>query len=69
MRMFNLYIEDDRFTVPRLAFLTAEDERHAQELAKQQLEESPHHVGVEICEGDRVLSRLVRGEHEDRSQA
>lgn len=61
MRAFELFIEDDRYAVPTLEIVKAPDERHAQALAWQRLEGSPHHLGVEVWEGERVLARLVRG--------
>lgn len=60
MRAFELFIEDDRYTVPTLDIVTAHDAARALALAKERLEASPHHLGVEICEGERVLARLVR---------
>ncbi|HZZ90441.1 MAG TPA: hypothetical protein VFE13_19085 [Caulobacteraceae bacterium] len=60
MRTFNLFIEDDRYTVPTLAFVTARDKRAALRLAMRRLEESPHHLCVEVCEGDDFLGHVAR---------
>jgi hypothetical protein len=60
MRTFHFFIEDERYTVPTLAIVTVRDERRALELARQRLEESPHHLAVEVCEDDASLARIVR---------
>lgn len=60
MRAFELFIEDDRYTVPTLDVVTPQDARRAVARAREKLEASPHCLGVEIWEGERVLARLVR---------
>ncbi len=60
MRMFNLFIEDARYTVPTLDIVTVRDAQCALELAVKRLNDSPHHVAVEVREGDELLARLGR---------
>jgi hypothetical protein len=60
MRTFNLFIEDARYTVPTLAIVTVSDAQRAMELARKQLADSPHHLAVEVHEGDELVARLDR---------
>ena len=60
MRDFTFYIHDQRYTVPTLAVVEADDEELAWELAKKRLSESPFHVAIEVREGDRPLARFDR---------
>jgi hypothetical protein len=56
MRQFHCYIDDARMGAPRELVITAEDEDEARQIARQLLDESDHHLGVEVCEsGVRVL--------------
>jgi hypothetical protein len=50
MRVFEFYIEDDRYTVPTLCFMQATDQAHALELAEYLLAQSSSHLGVEVCD-------------------
>ena len=62
MRTFTFYIEDERYSVPTLLFVTTRDEAHARRLARQKLAE-PHHLSVEVRDGDDVLFKLVPQKH------
>lgn len=55
MSTFELFINDDRYSVPNLRFLAASSEAWARTAAMQALSESPHHLGVELYSGDRRL--------------
>lgn len=55
MATFQLFINDDRYSVPTLRFLTAPSGLRACELAERALQESPHHLGVELYRSDRRL--------------
>lgn len=52
---FELYIDDDRYSVPTLHLIAALDEAMALEMARIRLEESDHHVGVELWRDGRRL--------------
>ena len=55
MRTFCCFITDDRYSVPTLFFLNANDEERAETMALTRLFESPHHRRVEVREGGRDL--------------
>ena len=55
MRTFSCFITDDRYSVPTLAFLIADDERRARQLARQRLMDSPHHLRIELLEDGRPV--------------
>jgi hypothetical protein len=61
MRTLSFFIEDDRYAVPTLDFVTAPDRRRALALAKRRLGESSHHLAVDVFEDDKPLGHLVRG--------
>ena len=58
MPTFQLFIDDDRYAAPTLKILVGGDAAWARTSAKQALNESPHHVGVELFDGDRRLFAL-----------
>lgn len=58
MRTFTIFIRDARYSVPTVRFITVATEERAVELAKAQLLESRHHLGVELCEDDKPLARF-----------
>lgn len=60
MRTFSFYIHDRRYSVPTLQLVTVRDEDRARELALQRLEETDHHLAVEVVEGQTELFRLSR---------
>jgi hypothetical protein len=60
MRTFSFLIQDTRYAVPTLAIVTAKDTNRGLELARKLLEESPHHVAVEVHESDTMIARLDR---------
>ena len=66
MPTVSFFVDDDRYAVPTLDFVNVEDGRRALEAAKRRLEESPHHLGVEIRDDDKVLAHLMR---DDRGRA
>ena len=52
---FEIYVDDDRYAVPTLHLIPAEDNVIALRIAQRLLEESPHHLGVELCvDGQRL---------------
>jgi hypothetical protein len=53
---YELYVDDARYAVPTLHFITAMTEAHAREVAERILRESNHHLGAEVrLEGQRLL--------------
>ena len=55
---FEVYVDDDRYSVPTLHFIPAEHESMALKIARRLLDESPHHLGVEVCLEGRRLTGL-----------
>ena len=55
---FELYVDDDRYGVPTLHLITADDEPAALDVAWRVLSESLHHRGAELRQGDRRLTGL-----------
>ena len=58
MRTYTLYIEDDRYSVPTLLFVSASDDASARRIAREKLSD-PHHLAVELREDERVICRLA----------
>lgn len=56
---FELYVDDDRYSVPTLHLITAWDAEAATAVAEARLAESGHHRGVELWQSGRRL--LVLG--------
>ena len=55
LHTFEFYLDDDRYGVPTLHLVAADDESAALAVARRLLEENAHHRGVEIClEGERL---------------
>jgi hypothetical protein len=57
MRDYQIYVRDDRYSVPTLHLTTlAEGDERAWEIAKALLAASSHHLGVEVrLEGQRLF--------------
>jgi hypothetical protein len=56
VRRFHFYIDDDRHARPTTLAVEVADEARARELAEQIFAQSPHHLGVEVCDGgNRIL--------------
>ncbi len=60
MRTYTVYIRDERYSVPSLVFVDARSEMLVADLARQKLEESAHHLAVEVLDGDTLLLRIAR---------
>jgi len=58
VKIYTLYIEDDRYSVPTL--LTAEMANDARmiEHSAEILRKSPHYLAVDIWDGDRRVARI-----------
>jgi hypothetical protein len=54
---FEIYIDDDRYSVPSLYLITAANEAWARVLANKALHDSKHHQGVELLRnGERLFA-------------
>jgi len=65
MQTFELFIEDDRYTVPTLEFVPVGDAARARQVAAERLFVSMHHQSVEVrFDNERIcyLSRSARPE-------
>lgn len=60
MRTFVFFIHDRRYSVPTLHIVAAPDEAAARALATQRLDETPHHLAIDVLEGATELFRLCR---------
>src|SRR5580704_19533812 len=49
-RVFEVYIDDERYSTPTLLFIEVKDEQRAREFAQKKLEEDARHRGVEVRE-------------------
>ena len=62
---FEIYLDDDRYAVPTLYLIVADDPAMAFTMAERMLADSPHHLGAEICLGGERLAGL--GSYANRS--
>ena len=60
--VYTIYIEDDRYSVPTIDILMADDDAHARILAQGRLISSPHYQSAEVCEDERVVCVLPKGD-------
>jgi hypothetical protein len=63
MRIYTLYIDDDRYSVPSLLSIEHEDDDGAMAHAVRLLASSSHYLAVEVWEDDRHLAKLFRPEN------
>jgi hypothetical protein len=61
MATFTFYIHDDRYRVPSLAIVDANDEGRARILAADRLLESTHHTAVDVYEGEELRFSVTPG--------
>jgi hypothetical protein len=59
VQTYALFIEDDRYTVPTLVFVTANNDTLVRRIACEKLSE-PHHRAIEVLEGEQILVRIER---------
>jgi hypothetical protein len=60
MRTFTFFVHDDRYSVPTVDFVMADDADKARALAAQRLLASSHHRNVEVSENGGVLFNVLR---------
>lgn len=58
VQTFELYLDDDRYAVPTLHLVPAEDETMVLRFAQKMIDENQHHRGVEICVGGERIGGL-----------
>jgi hypothetical protein len=58
LQTFEFYLDDDRYAVPTLKLVVADDEAFALATAQRLLDESRHHRGVEVCVAGQRLTGL-----------
>jgi hypothetical protein len=55
MPTFEVYIDDDRYSVPSLYLITAVNDARARDIAENLWRDSQHHLGFELCQqGERL---------------
>ncbi len=59
MKIFTLYIEDDRYSVPTLFTAELRDDAEAMAHAAELIEGSAHYLSVEIWDGDRFIGKAL----------
>ena len=62
MVTYSLYIDDTRYTVPTLLFVTLGDAAGLRDLARKKLNDSKHHLAVTAWAEDAFLFSLSRDE-------
>jgi hypothetical protein len=55
---FEIFVHDDRYSVPTLHLVSCGDETGAWAAAEALLQASPHHLGVEVCCADQQVLSL-----------
>jgi len=58
MVTYELFVHDDRYTVPTLHLVPCAGEAAARAAAEALLGASPHHLGVEVCCADEQILSL-----------
>ena len=68
MKIFTLYIEDDRYSVPTLFTAELRDDAAAMTHAEELLVGAPHYRSVEIWDGDRLIGKVDARSDRDRGE-
>lgn len=58
VKIYSLYIDDDRYSAPTLDVITAEDDKRAELLAHDRLASSNHYLAVAVWEDERFVVEL-----------
>jgi hypothetical protein len=69
MTTYEIFVQDDRYSVPTLNLVSCSDEAGAWRAADALLRASPHHLGVEVCRGDEQILTLGACVERRRSEA
>ncbi len=54
--IFEIYVDDDRYAVPTLHLIPADDEADALQVVERLLNENRHYRGAELCFEGRLLA-------------
>jgi len=57
VKIFALYVEDDRYSVPTLLTVELRDDASAMAHASELLASSPHYLSIEIWDADRRVGK------------
>ena len=66
MKLFALYVDDDRYSVPTLFTAELADDASATTLRRTYYASSPHYFAVEIWDGDRRVGKVHDLEDQDK---
>jgi hypothetical protein len=58
VKLFTLYVDDDRYSVPTLFTVDLQDDASAMTFASELLNSSPHYLAVEIWDDDRRVGKV-----------
>jgi hypothetical protein len=60
LKIYTLYVHDDRYSVPSLDAANVADDELALKIARGRLVASPHYRAIEIWEDDRFVGTVER---------
>lgn len=58
VKVYTLYIDDDRYSAPSLDVIMAQDDKQAELLANERLASSNHYVAIAVWEDERFVTEL-----------
>jgi len=58
VKIYTLYVEDDRYSVPTLLTAEMANDIRVIQHSSEILEKSPHYLAVDIWDGDRKVGRV-----------
>lgn len=65
MKLFALYVDDDRYSVPTLFTVDLPDDASAMSFASELLNSSSHYLAVEVWDEDRRVGKVHDLEDQD----
>ena len=60
MKIYTLYIEDDRYSVPTLLTAEQSSDHAVMDYVRELLSGSQHYLAVDVWDGDRRVGRVER---------
>ena len=57
MKLFALYVDDERYSVPTLFTVDLPDDASAMTFASELLNSSPHYLAVEVWDGEQRVGK------------
>jgi hypothetical protein len=67
MKIYTLYIEDDRYSVPTLLTAEMPDDDRVMHYTADILSQSQHYLAVEVWDGDRRVGATMRDDGAEQS--